>query len=784
MNNSAISLFDFQLEASASIATRTIEYMRDPATTGRVSNQRRIPFIQLLSSITASGKTLILADAVSTIAQHAVPKPVILWLSKATVVVSQTYANLDVGGAYHGLLDEFEVRTLADYEVEDLRVSKSSLLYFATVGTFNQRHRAEGTLNVFKSAIDDAALSTWDSLKLRSDINGFRRPLIVVYDEAQNLSDQQTDLLLELEPDAFLFATATARFPTKFSVEVIAPLKDNGKLKESDLITIVDASRVAASGLVKNELGLIGRRAPMESVLQDLHKAFKEATRDSATQGLHGKPKAVYVCKTNVNEATGEKDSPKKPFRQREAPPILIWRHLVEKLEIDPKTIAVYCDLKVDKGFPLPENFVLFNGGDRDYELFIRGNFRHVIFNQALQEGWDDPYVYFAYIDMTVGSAIRAEQIAGRLLRQPGRRHYPTQRLNTAQIFVRVDAKSVFEKVVKEVGQKIQSGAADIKINVTSPDKNVPTEFRPKKVATVPVSATVTDLAKEPIAKAVESMLDFTVDPGGVNTRGIGLQSKIQRVVGESGSEELIWETYGESATVLARWIFQRELRKYHRDAGGLVLTSDTNGSTSKFDARIGFGSKAEEHISAIAAKVSEIYTNEVYLKLRASNPYLVGSILVDEAEGISYKNALHAKYDGLNPLEQKFAQAIDSLGKTWSRNPTGSGYKIPLIQPGKTSNFFPDFLVWAKGNVFAIDTKGSHLHADAARKLQNIMPADGLETRIFIRFISEGLVNEEGSQPDSSGFTTWTYHANGSPKFTHYDDMRTAARLCLVADL
>ena len=55
-------------------------------------------------------------------------------------------------------------------------------------------------------------------IELRLTEDGTRRPLIVVYDEAQNLSDLQTNLLLELEPTAFLLASATLRFPARRTV--------------------------------------------------------------------------------------------------------------------------------------------------------------------------------------------------------------------------------------------------------------------------------------------------------------------------------------------------------------------------------------------------------------------------------------------------------------------------------------------------------------------------------------------------------------------------------------
>ena len=60
-----------------------------------------------------------------------------------------------------------------------------------------QEKKKNSTLNVCQSAIDDAAGSTWESMKLHPDPKGYRRPLIVVYDEDHNLSDGKTALLLE-----------------------------------------------------------------------------------------------------------------------------------------------------------------------------------------------------------------------------------------------------------------------------------------------------------------------------------------------------------------------------------------------------------------------------------------------------------------------------------------------------------------------------------------------------------------------------------------------------------
>jgi type III restriction enzyme len=111
------------------------------------------------------------------------------------------------------------------------------------------------------------------------------------------------------------------------------------------------------------------------------------ATRAALKERLIDTPKAVYICKTNMTADSGERDDPKKPFTQREAPPILIWRHLTENLKVPAREIAVYCDLRTDKAYPLPQDFTLFRGGDRDYDQFVNGNFRHIIFQSKPSGG-------------------------------------------------------------------------------------------------------------------------------------------------------------------------------------------------------------------------------------------------------------------------------------------------------------------------------------------------------------------------------------------------------------
>ena len=523
-----IELYEFQSIAASQIAERVLQYLSEPIDIKARGTNRQVPFIQLLSSITASGKTIILADAVAAIAKQLPVDPVVIWLSKATVVVEQTYVALDEGGSLHNLIEGFNVRLLSDFAADELAETEGPFLFFATVGTFNQRDKELGSRRIFASAIDDAARSTWDFLRLRPGEGGIRRPLLIVYDEGHNLSDQQTDLLLELEPSAFILATATQRLSKRFNEEVVSVLKHLGGRTDRDLTTIVNAKEVAATGLIKASVELVGRQAPMEQVIDELHETLINLQADAAICGLDGLPKAVYVCKTNVVEGSDVKENPKQPFMQRQVPPILIWRHLTEKLKVDPEQIAVYCDLKVDKEYALPEEFRLFPGGDKSYADFSAGNFSHIIFNQSLQEGWDEPLLYLAYIDKSMGSTIQAEQIVGRLLRQPGRKQYKSDRLNAAQVYVRVNSAGVFEEVVDAIQEKIRTGEYSIKLTKAAPGQKLREAFPPRSKRTIPVAAIITDAAEEPIADCIRKMIDYREHSGGI-LRGSGASRAFRR---------------------------------------------------------------------------------------------------------------------------------------------------------------------------------------------------------------------------------------------------------------
>ncbi|MFD0306804.1 DEAD/DEAH box helicase family protein [Streptomyces sp. NPDC127119] len=769
-----ISLLPFQQIASTQIATRFLEYAADPVTVGTSQNRHSVPFFQALSSLTASGKTVIMADALNVIASSLTVEPVVLWLSKLNVVVEQSFANFQAGGKYHHLLGNYLIKPLAEYNAGEVRESNQPQMYFATVGTFNQKGKENSNLLIYKSGLDTTDQSIWEALKSRIDANNVRRPLLVVYDEAHNLSDQQSDLLLELQPDALLLASATMKLPVRIAREV-EHLRDAGGRADNWFTTRIDANRVADSGLVKSTVLLAGYNSPMEDTIADMLSDMREAATEGDAQGLLGAPKAIYVCNINTVADDGYRiDDPRKPFSQRKAPPILIWRYLTEQCGVSPEEVAVYCTLKQDKDYPLPDEFNLFSGGDKDYESFTRGDYKHVIFNISLQEGWDDPLCYFAYVDKSMDSKVQIEQIIGRVLRQPGAQHYPAERLNTAHFYVRVDRNEAFQKVLNDVEQRLGQEAPQVKFISTPPGKPRPQEYVPSEPMSLPATGYETKDALDPMEHALAKLHDYRVPS--VNTHGKGSRKVTSFDLAERRKTESEWEVLENPSLVSVRWVFNRELRQRHSSVLNVVLTDDP-----KFDAGIGVGSPAHTHVTEVAADVVDAYLENISLTQRKSNPYSIGPILARSDEIHLFQNSLHEGYDRLNRFELEFAQAVDQFDVPWCRNPSRIGYKIPLAVLGPTENFYPDFVIWIRNRVLLVDTKGEHLiHEAAARKLVNIRHRHDATRFLDVRFVSKGQWKPDPVQESSSGFTLWGHKGDGARKTTHYDELRKLVRALL----
>jgi type III restriction enzyme len=769
-----MELFRFQIDSASQIAERFQNYSQEPLF---VTRSRPVPFYQNLSSITGSGKTVILADAIEQIRSRLPVEPIVLWLSKGRVVVWQTYSNLS-SGKYADLLGGFQTKALLDCTAADVEDASQGLLLVATVGKFNQRDKDQGDRKIFKVALDVAEMPLWELLKSRKTAEGIKRPFVVVYDEGHNLSDQQTRLLMELNPDALIVASATLRIPEALA-GTIERLRRDKDWKEEDFVTSVKSKDVVKSGLVKQNILIEGYVTPMEDALHGLLKTMHQTEAEARKLGLPIRPKAIYVSNTNTVDGVPIREDMARPFNERMARPILIWRYLVEHGGVDPSEIAVYCDLKFDSKLPAPMTFNLFSGGDTDYDRFMAGNYRHIIFNLTLQEGWDDPECYLAYIDKEMGSADQVTQIVGRVLRQPGAQHYPSPLLNTASFYIRTDEKGVIEDIIDDVAKKLASEAPEITLSIS---KNYSGGTRPvldvKRPKSIPIVSVNSAAAKEPIAEITRKIPTYQNNTD--DTVGKGGHIQVLQTIGNGVTSREEWIDVDHSNRVTARWIFLREIQRRHRKAAHLCDIE-----LPKFDALIEYNSPAADVIREAADKIAAAYAeHSVIIQNSMDDPFEIGPIPVDKTKLMRFNNAVHEGYSEFNELERRFAEALDKTKKVWCRNPSQGGFEIPLLDRGNTKTFNPDFLVWVDNKrVIAIDTKGDHLIVeDSGRKLFHI-DLIGNGPRLEIRLVTEGEWHakngEIGKLSGSSGYTVWSLK-NGKIHPTHCRTMEKAVEACL----
>ncbi len=780
-----ISLLPFQANASLQILQRygllvgdkkrPMEYMGWPT-----------PFYQALASLTGSGKTAILADTITLMRATMPLEPIVLWISKSRAVVDQTFANFETGGKYAHLVPDFNTSYLSNAGILQIQDDTQAVLLLTTVGSFNQKSKGDGKLKVHQKDEDENDGALWEILAERkAPSSTLRRPLILVYDEAHNLSDQQTNLLLELEPDAILAASATMRTPGRLGqvVERLkqvgwddAPITDSQDNPSKCLITAIRSKEPVDAGLVKRQIVLGGYDTEMETTLNDMIEEFQLATAKAEEMEAGFLPKAIYVCRTNISQDDGTPDNPNKPFNDRKAPPILIWRYLVEEKGIPANEIAVYCDLKVNqKDFPAPGDFKLFSGGEDDFNVFSDGPYRHIIFNQSLQEGWDDPACCFAYIDKSMGSALQVEQVIGRVLRQPGARHYADPLLNTANFYIRIDNKQEFPRILEVVRRKIAAEMPDVKLDGYSDARDRRrARLEPRMTLTVPEIHIDADDAVGPLLSAIGHIHDYTTDTP--NVHGFGELTRAVQQVGDGSKPDIQTVTKDHSNRVIARWLIRRHVLSRYPEAAKTVDWADP-----KFEAKVEITSIAAQQLREDAEKLVDTYLSHAELAFEDFNPYVVSAVTTKPDAIEVFSNAAHDGYSDLNPGELEVAREIDNTSYKWVRNPVNGGYSIPLLEKGESRRFYPDFLVWKDGKVFALDPKGGFLlQTEAGRKLLAIRDENG-QQRVLVRFLTEGTWSSETmKQTGKTGTAVWRMTNAGQVRCTNHATIKDAVAKAL----
>lgn len=423
--------------------------------------------------------------------------------------------------------------------------------------------------------------------------------------------------------------------------------------------------------------------------------------------------------------------------------------------------------MKVSSSHPLPPDFKLFRGGENDYGKFIAGNYKHIIFNLSLQEGWDDPECYLAYIDKSMGSELQVEQIIGRVLRQPGAKYFPEAKLNSCGFYIHVDDAGVFGEILKDVQKKLSQDIPEIEIVSTGGTNRTVRPQPPRVEMTIPSIYMDMAAAEEAVREVLEQVGDYL---NSSDAQTSGLVARASQEIGRAASSDLQWTEQGQGMPVTVQWLLGRLIERQYPAARAVCDMND-----SRFSRLIHVGSRAAKQLEAQANALVTAFLQQARIAVFPHEHRTIGDAPYDINKHTNYKNSIHPAYSGLNPDEAECAEAIDALGWPWYRNPSNGGFSLPLLQPGTKRSFFPDFIVWTDTAVWLIDPKGDHLiKDDAGRKLIAVENAPG-QLPLKVCLITQGTWDRLFNKLNSDGVTAWRLKAgvvNNPERYTDLDKL------------
>jgi len=724
-----IELLDFQQEASKKLVERSLAYYAvgpDAVGPDKLSG-RIVPFVGQLKAVTGAGKTPILVNVIG----HLGPS-IVLWTTKFSSVVDQTFHNLRTGGKYHHLFGGAKVDVLKFSEIPSaaawhriLDQADGTTVLISTVAAWYSSEKDE-RLNVHRESKDWGAGTRWDQLKTNR-----QRPLWVVYDEAHNTTTEQVELLDELDPAGFFVASAS---PVKGKLQqyLTGLSEDVRKLR----IVPVSTKAVVDAQLLKSTISIADYDTGTDEMIGEAVKRLNMLDKGLKAAGSHVVPKAIYVVEaSNVKDETGD---PR---------PVLIWKTLVNQCKISPETIAICTNTK-----NLPAGAIAVKSLDQ-----LSDKFTHIIFNKKLQEGWDDPSVYVCYFDGKTDSATRIQQVIGRALRQPEVQHFSDEDLNTAFFFINCPNEAL-DKIVDELKEELRIYKGD-----DEPDDFEPFQIKEERRALpkIPVRSKFEDKLRvpklqlevppgEPLLKIVKQKT-IGFDDDDRSAPGKALVNVVSVKTGEvkQQSRDLFEDMRVRSGSFL-----QQEIRSHSRNCANSIHPKAF--SSEKLDKTACYGSKALEHYRQVAIDVVREYESRVELR-KSVDPtegeYVVGPYQPSGSVEREFDYSAHPKYDSksFNPDEAKMAKALDEFKKfVWVRNKARVDYGIPLPRKsGSSSTFYPDFLWWVKDSVWAIDPTGAFLADEKIRNKLLHVPEP-----LKIALVTPGKYDENFKKIGDEGWT------------------------------
>ncbi len=358
---------------------------------------------------TGGGKTLIAAHAIGQAADAFIRADAVcaVWLCPSSAILDQTIAALkQVNHPYRmALAERFGANVRPMTVAEALYAGPAdydggAAIIVATIQSFRQEET--NTLNVYKdngalmdhfSGLDPAARARLEPGPSGQPVHSLanalklRRPMVIV-DEAHNA---RTDLsfitLARLDPSLIVELTAT-------------PAAD------SNVLHHVSAAELKTAEMIKLPI-ILRASADWKETLRLAKAELEELTEAARAAGERLRP--VMLIQAQANRG-----------------PVPITPDVVKA--------ALLADFAVTE----PE-IKIATGSTWELDNVVLGDWnepaRFIITVQALREGWDCPSAYVLCSLAVQNSSTAVEQMLGRIMRLPGAKRKPDERLNRAYAF-------------------------------------------------------------------------------------------------------------------------------------------------------------------------------------------------------------------------------------------------------------------------------------------------------------------------------------------------------------
>jgi type III restriction enzyme len=738
-----VELLEFQQKAATQLVDTAVQYFTGGPD---IVGGRPVPFVGQLQAVTGAGKTPILADVVSRL------KPaIILWTTKFGAVVDQTVANLR--GKYRPLLGSGDVEIVNFGEITSasqwehlIERTDGLTIIVSTVAGWNSSEK-DDRLNVHRPCPDWGDRTRWDRLKLDR-----KRPLWVVYDEAHNTTTEQVELLDDLNPAGFFVASAS---PIKGKLQFyLSSLPDEIRNKR---IVPISTRAVVDAELLKSAISLADYDSSTDEMIADVVKkreSLAAGLRQAASSTI---PKAIYVVETSNARKKDE----------AETRPVALWRTLVNLCGVSPENIAVCTNTK-----EVPKDAVRVESIDQLSDCFT-----HIIFNKKLQEGWDDPSVYICYFDGKTQSATRIQQVLGRAIRQPGIKHFHDNDLNTAYFFFNCPSE-LLEKITDQLKEELRIYKGD-------EAGFEPFEFKLERRAApkIPLKdewvgkLTVPNLQPEmPIGDSLSKLIQkktFDFSEADRAARGKALINIVSMATGEVSQAK---RNLLEDMRVRCGTFLYENIRMLSKNCASAIHPDAF--SNTRLDKAACYNSKALEHYREVAQSVVEDYENHVRLCLLVDPEEQLYTVNAYQPSGTvekTFDHAGHPYYDSnaFRADELDVAKGLDRFEYVWVRNKDRLDYGIPLpVKSGSSSTFYPDFLWWVKGTVWALDPTGKFILSEKIRTKLLTVPEP-----LRIGLLTKGQLNPNYATVGSAGWSVVRFrHGNLRPEnFDTLDELLAA---------